>query len=468
MTGKAAELFDDYQRTGRLDLLNAAIELFGDAVAATAPDHPDRPGRLSDLGNALCARFGSTGQLTDVDEAIAALRDAVATTAVDHPERPGRLSSLGGALHARFGSTADPTDLEQAIIAGRDAVTTTPVNHPERPRYLSALGQALQTRFQRVGQQGDLDDAVVAWGDSVSTAPPGHSNRHAYLSKFPSALQRFARTGEVAPQRSGGRMERPPDDRGGGGVTTRLVLLALTIVLVLLGSAGGLVGAVVLPKIYAARVEVLSSIGQDQQSGDPLKQDRQLSTQLVFLKSRAVLGPVAQKEGTQFEDLDKVVSVKVVDNSEVIQVEADGPTKLAATQTLQAIMDRYLTLVSQPTAASRNLDTQLADAKTDTAQIQTRVNQLMVAVVATTATQISLNEARVQLAASLDREKAIQAKIAERKLSGQAGPDVQLLTPPYSLPDAVFPQPLIAAGTGALVGLIVAGGAVAVELLRRR
>jgi len=187
----------------------------------------------------------------------------------------------------------------------------------------------------------------------------------------------------------------------------------------------------------------------------------------VYLKSRAVLGPVAQKQGRQFKDLDKDVSVQVVDNSNVIQVEAHGATKLAALQTLQSVMDGYLTLIGQPTGVSRNLDTQLADAKANTAAAETRIQQLTPAVTAGTATQVALNEARAQLVASQDREKAVQARIDELNLTGQTGPDAQLLTPPYSLPDAVFPQPLIAAGTGALIGLIVAGVAVAVSSRRR-
>jgi uncharacterized protein involved in exopolysaccharide biosynthesis len=245
----------------------------------------------------------------------------------------------------------------------------------------------------------------------------------------------------------------------------RLVLLALTIVL--LGTAAGLAAALVLPKTYGARAEVLYAVGQEQQSGDPLKQGRDLSTQLVYLKSRAVLGPVATKEGRQFKDLDKAVTVQVLENSNVIEVEADGPTKLAALQTLQSVMDGYMTLIGQPTGVSRNLDTQLADAKQNTAQLQTRVQQLTTAVTAGSATQAALNDARVQLTASLDREKAIQARIDELNLTGQTGPDAQLLTPPYSLPDPVFPQPLIAAGTGALVGLIVAGVVVAMSVRRR-
>ncbi|MGH3802223.1 MAG: hypothetical protein ACRDTD_19215, partial [Pseudonocardiaceae bacterium] len=103
----------------------------------------------------------------------------------------------------------------------------------------------------------------------------------------------------------------------------------------------------------------------------------------------------------------------------------------------------------------------------NTARIQTQVEQLTPAVLAGNATQASLNDARAQLTASLDREKAIQARIDEINLTGRSGPNAQLLTAPYVLPDPVSPQPLIAAGTGALVGLLVAGGVVAVGARRR-
>jgi uncharacterized protein involved in exopolysaccharide biosynthesis len=292
----------------------------------------------------------------------------------------------------------------------------------------------------------------------------GASESNGRSTPYDDKPQASSGTGEVPPQRSGGRFDIPTEDRGAGPLTTRLVLLTLTIIL--LGTAAGLAGALILPKTYGARAEILYSIGRDQ-GGDPLKQDRQLSTQLVYLKSRAVLGPVAQKQGRQFKDLDKDVSVEVVDNSNVIQVEAHGATKLAALQTLQSVMDGYLTLIGQPTGVSRNLDTQLADAKANTAAAETRIQQLTPAVVAGTATQVALNEARAQLVASQDRQKAVQARIDELNLTGQTGPDAQLLTPPYSLPDAVFPQPLIAAGTGALVGLVVAGVVVAVSARRR-
>jgi uncharacterized protein involved in exopolysaccharide biosynthesis len=282
---------------------------------------------------------------------------------------------------------------------------------------------------------------------------------------YEEKLQKSVRNSPVPPQRSTGLVERPTEEPNGGGVTPRLILLALTIIL--LGTAGGLAAALTLPKTYGARAEVLYNISPEQRGGDPLRQNRELSTQLVFLESRAVLGPIAQKQGQQFKDLDKAVSVEVLENSNVIQVEAHGPTKLAAMQTLQAVMDGYLALAGQPSGVARNLDTQLADARAITAQLQTRVNELTPAVQAGTATQTALNDARAQLTASLDREKAIQVRIDEIKLTGQAGPNAQLLTPPYSMPDAVSPQPLIAAGTGALIGMIVAGGVVALGTWRR-
>jgi uncharacterized protein involved in exopolysaccharide biosynthesis len=293
----------------------------------------------------------------------------------------------------------------------------------------------------------------------------GASESNGRSMGYEEQLQKSPETGEVPPQRSGDPFDIPTEDGGGSPLTTRLALLALTIIL--LGTAAGLAAALILPKTYGARAEVLYAVSQEQQGGDPLKQGRDLSTQLVYLKSRAVLGPVATKEGRQFKDLDKAVSVQVLENSNVIEVEADGPTKLAALQTLQSVMDGYMTLIGQPTGVSRNLDTQLADAKANTAQIQTRVQQLTTAVAAGTATQAALNDARTQLTGSLDREKAIQARIDELNLTGQNGPDAQLLTPPYSLPDPVFPQPLIAAGTGALVGVIVAGAVVAMSVRRR-
>src|SRR5437762_12705948 len=69
--GEAADLFDGYLRTGQLNLLNTAIELLGDAVAATPPDHPERRRYRAVLADALQSRSVHTGELADQDAAVA-------------------------------------------------------------------------------------------------------------------------------------------------------------------------------------------------------------------------------------------------------------------------------------------------------------------------------------------------------------------------------------------------------------
>jgi hypothetical protein len=200
-------------------------------------------------------------------------------------------------------------------------------------------------------------------------------------------LQRSTRPDGVPSRGSASLITPPTEAHRDSWLTPRLAMLALTIIL--LGTAAGLAGALVLPKTYGARAEILYAVGDAQQGGDPLKQDRQLSTQLVLLKSRAVLGPIAQKQARQFEDLDKDVNVSILENSNVMQVEAHASTEPAALQTLQAVVTGYLAVAGKPSGVVGNLEAQLAESRLNTAQLQTRVQQLTSAVLAGTANQTS-------------------------------------------------------------------------------
>ena len=72
-SARGTALYQDYQRTGNIQLLHTAITLFRDAVDGTPADHPDRTGRLANLGNALRTQFERTGQQADLEEAITLL-----------------------------------------------------------------------------------------------------------------------------------------------------------------------------------------------------------------------------------------------------------------------------------------------------------------------------------------------------------------------------------------------------------
>ena len=199
LTNLAAAVVARFRRTGQQSDLDQAIALFGEAVEATPPGHSNRPGYLSSLGDALLTRSDRTGQQADLDQAIALLRQAVEATPPGHSNRPGYLSSLGHALLTRSDRTGQQADLDQAIALLRQAVEATPPGHSNRPGYLSSLGHALLTRSDRTGQQADLDQAIALLRQAVEATPPGHSNRPGYLSSLGIALSaRFDRTRQQA------------------------------------------------------------------------------------------------------------------------------------------------------------------------------------------------------------------------------------------------------------------------------
>jgi hypothetical protein len=272
---------------------------------------------------------------------------------------------------------------------------------------------------------------------------------------YEERLRGPVKQGSIPPPRTPGRIEYPIEVRRSPWLTPRLMLLTLTIIL--LGASAGLAAALVLPNTHQARAEVLYSITAPDQGGDPLAQDRQLATQLVLLKNRAVLGPVAQKQGRQVDDLQKDIEASVVQNSTVIQVEAKGASDQAAMQTLQAVVDSYLTVARQPTAVARNLTTLLTQTREKATQLQAREQQLIPQVLAGTTPQSTLDDVRAQLTTSLDWEKTIQARINEVGVSGQAGSGAQVLTPPYAVPEPTIPRWLSSGSIGALVGVIVTG-----------
>ena len=57
LNAEGARAYSDFQRTGRPDVLDAAITAFGKAATAAGPGHRDYAGYLSNITIALRARF---------------------------------------------------------------------------------------------------------------------------------------------------------------------------------------------------------------------------------------------------------------------------------------------------------------------------------------------------------------------------------------------------------------------------
>jgi len=87
-----------YERTGKMEDLEEAIQVARQAVDVTPEDHPDLAERLNNLGNRLESRYERTGKVEDLEEAIRVARQAVDVTPKDHPDLAGRLNNLGTKL----------------------------------------------------------------------------------------------------------------------------------------------------------------------------------------------------------------------------------------------------------------------------------------------------------------------------------------------------------------------------------
>lgn len=98
---RGGSLYAAYQRTGDLQVLEAAITALREAVDATPAHDADRPNRLGNLGLALWTRFGRIGQLADLERAITAFDEAADAVPADDPDRPAMLATIAVMLAAR-------------------------------------------------------------------------------------------------------------------------------------------------------------------------------------------------------------------------------------------------------------------------------------------------------------------------------------------------------------------------------
>ncbi|KAB5581191.1 CHAT domain-containing protein [Coniochaeta sp. 2T2.1] len=188
-----------YERTGAMADVEEAITVARQAVSSTPDDHPGRAGRLNNLGNKLQSRYERTGEMADLEEAITVARQAVSSTPDDHPGRAGRLNNLGNQLQSRYKRTGEMADLEEAMTVARQAVASTPDDHPDRAGWLNNLGNQLQSRYERTGAMADLEEAITVARQAVASTPDDHPNRATCLNNLGNKLgSRYERTGEMA------------------------------------------------------------------------------------------------------------------------------------------------------------------------------------------------------------------------------------------------------------------------------
>jgi uncharacterized protein involved in exopolysaccharide biosynthesis len=213
-------------------------------------------------------------------------------------------------------------------------------------------------------------------------------------------------------------------------------------VIVLLGAAVGLAVTLVLPTEYAARTVIDYTVSQENAS-DFLRTDRNLTTQVVLLSSRSVLGPVADANGISADRLADKVTVTNLNNSELIQVDVIDPSREVGVRLADAIAKRYLGVVDT-NGLKGYVQQQLDEAKRDLA----------------TTPAGAVGTARTEV---VTRVNTLQSQLDTIALTGNRA---EIAVPAYSVSTPAAPKPAFAAATGALLGVVVAG-LVALALSRR-
>jgi hypothetical protein len=247
---------------------------------------------------------------------------------------------------------------------------------------------------------------------------------------------------------------------------------AYAVVLIVVGALVGWVVASSGTEVHGARAEVLYELTGDQSTGF-LREDRQLTTQLVALRSRAVLEPVAEANDLSFEELAEKVHVDVVEGSEVVRIDvhdesAERARELAAGVTLvylgQHGGDRMAEARRFLRKEIKNLDERRAELKDRMILLQEeRVEELG------SDSQPGAEEASlaVEIQGLIQQSTEVLSRLEDVAIDDFAGPRVEQITEAYVLDDPVSPRPLRAAATGAVGGALVAAAVIA-YLVRRR
>lgn len=155
----------------------------------------------------------------------------------------------------------------------------------------------------------------------------------------------------------------------------RLALYALSIIG--LGALTGLVVGGRGAKVYAARADVRYQLTATQPTGF-LRQDRNLTTQIILMTARGLLEPIANGAGMTVEDLSRELSVSTVSDSEIIRAEVHDQSKDRAIRLAQAVTSQYLTAAksSAPAAEQTYLQDKISSIDTRRAAIESERSKL--------------------------------------------------------------------------------------------
>ncbi|MDP9053266.1 MAG: CHAT domain-containing protein [Acidobacteriota bacterium] len=157
-----------YDRSGDLDCLRQAIEMFREA-ASTASSPVHIANFSYNLGNAVFRQYLLTHEMRLLEDALASLQMAVNNATTGMPNAPSILNRLGTMFHERYRRSGDPADLESALANYNAALQISTPQTRDLDVYWNDLGLAQRERYSFLGDPALLDQAIQCGRNSVAT-----------------------------------------------------------------------------------------------------------------------------------------------------------------------------------------------------------------------------------------------------------------------------------------------------------
>ena len=164
------------------------------AISRLALDEADRLGGsraliLAELAAAASVRYDLRGDVSDLETACelgyAALDEAAEQA---HPSLPAVLSNLSNALRARYTATGERQHLDEAIAISRQAVDASRPGSVARVLCLHNLATALRNRYELRFAVDDLNEAIARWREADRDGPVDNVHRGHVLEGLAGGL----------------------------------------------------------------------------------------------------------------------------------------------------------------------------------------------------------------------------------------------------------------------------------------
>lgn len=196
LSNLGAVLSSRYDHMGQMDDLERAIDLYHRALQTARVGRSQAAIYRNSLGIALLKRFHHTGDLQNLLVSIATLEEALADAPSNRPAGAGIvadraliLSNLGNALRARYQMTDDVSDLERSCGHLEEALRLRPTASPDRPLMLGNLAFGLWDLYQQTRETAYLKRTIELLEEAVQLSPAGSNVLPSHMTGLAMALR---------------------------------------------------------------------------------------------------------------------------------------------------------------------------------------------------------------------------------------------------------------------------------------